>query len=179
MAWSDQKREMLIRRLLLCLEGPRAILELNDPTMASFWLQACPIIASFYMAVQYTRIRQSHTHMELSHTRMGQSHTRICPDILYTRVWDCIFSYMHACLSGAGCTRSACCTYNYIGTCMQYCMDNLNVHGTVQYTGMGHHALIHLEHQYIYLHLKLPGSYKKVSTMHACCQIKFIFHSYT
>ena len=31
----------------------------------------------------------------------------------------------------------------------------------------------------IYLHLKLPGSYKKVSTMHACCQIKFIFYSYT
>ena len=39
-AWSGQKREMLIRRLSLCLEGPRAILELNDSTMASFWLQA-------------------------------------------------------------------------------------------------------------------------------------------
>ena len=31
----------------------------------------------------------------------------------------------------------------------------------------------------VYLHLKLPGGYKSVYTMHACRQIKFIFHSYT
>ena len=117
--------------------------------MASFWLQACPIVASFYMAVHACNIRVYDSPILLwgcpiliwdcpirvwdCPIRVWDSPIRVsaCPDILYTRVWDCIFSYMHACLSGAGCTRSACCTYNYIGTCMQYCMDNLNVHGTV------------------------------------------------
>ena len=79
-------------------------------------------IASFYMAVHaiYGPILIWDCPI-----RVWDSPIRVSVRISYIHVYGTvpcisirIFSYMHACLSSAGCTRSACCTYNYIGTCM-------------------------------------------------------------